>query len=150
MPELWGSWCRHSRILKFWFHSQKGSRARIYENGYNQQITIAKAKRLKLAAEEKAAAQELLEITILLEAAKHGDDFASLDPETAISIAWAVWDTLLAEEHLAVSRVQECEVIPSGGKASKHHEQEWNPHFHFHQNCHTPRSPNHVYLPISW
>ena len=62
-------------------------------------------------AEEKAAAQELLETTMLLEAAKRGDDFTSLDPETAISIVWAAQDTLLVEEHLAVSRVQECEVI---------------------------------------
>ena len=77
----------------------------------NQQTTIAKAKQLKLAAEEKAAAQELLETTVLLEAAKGGNDFTSLDPETAISIARAAWDTLLVEEHLAVSRVQECEVI---------------------------------------
>ena len=34
MPKLWGSWLGHSRILRFWFHSQKGSGARIYENGY--------------------------------------------------------------------------------------------------------------------
>lgn len=77
----------------------------------NQRTTIAKAKRVKLAAEEKAAAQELLETTMLLEAAKRGDDFTSLDPETAISVARAARDTLLAEEHLAVSRVQECEAV---------------------------------------
>lgn len=75
----------------------------------NQRTVIARAKRLKLAAEEKAAAQELLETSMLLEAAQRGDDFTSLDPEMAIGVARAARDTLLAEEHLAVSRVQECE-----------------------------------------
>ena len=72
---------------------------------------IIKARQVKLAAEEKAAAQELLETKMLLEAAQRGDDFTSLDPETAISVARAAHNTLLAEEHLAVSKVQECEVI---------------------------------------
>jgi len=35
MPEQWGSRLGHLRILRFWFWSKKGSRARIYENGYN-------------------------------------------------------------------------------------------------------------------
>lgn len=77
----------------------------------NQRTTLARAKRIKLAAEEKAAAQELFETTMLLEAAQRGDDFTSLDPNTAINVARAARDTLIAEEHLAISRVQECEVV---------------------------------------
>lgn len=77
----------------------------------NQRKTIAKAKRLKLAAEENVAAQELFETTMLLEAAQRGDDFTSLDPKTAIHVARAARDTLIAEEHLALSRVQECEAV---------------------------------------
>ena len=80
----------------------------------NQHAMIAKAKRLKLAAEEKVAAQELYETTMLLEAVKHGDDFTSLDPKTAINVARAARDTLMAEEHLAISRVQECEAVLTG------------------------------------
>jgi len=77
----------------------------------NQRKTIAKAKRLKLATEENVAAQELFETTMLLEAAQRGDDFTSLDPKTAINVARAARNTLIAEEHLALSRVQECEAI---------------------------------------
>ena len=77
----------------------------------NQRTTIIKAKQLKLAAEERAAAQELLETKMLLEAAQRGDDFTSLDPEMAINVARAARNTLLAEEHLALSRVEECEAI---------------------------------------
>ena len=56
-------------------------------------------------------AQELLETKILLEVAQCGDDFTSLNPEMAINVAQAACNTLLMEEHLAVSRVQECEAL---------------------------------------
>ena len=48
---------------------------------------------------------------MLLEVAQHGNDFTSLDPQTAINVVQAACNTLLVEEHLAVSRVQECEAI---------------------------------------
>jgi len=102
-----------------WFDHTQASpheRLRLVAEQYraNQRATIAKAKRLKSAAEEKVAAQELYETSMLLEAVQRGDDFTSLDPQTAINIARAARDTLIAEEHLAVSRVQECEAILTG------------------------------------
>ena len=48
---------------------------------------------------------------MLLEAAQCGDDFTSLNPKMAIHVARAARDTLIAEEHLALSRVQECEAV---------------------------------------
>ena len=77
----------------------------------NQCATIIKAKQLKLAAEERTAVQELLEMKILLKAAQRGDDFTLLDSEMAINIAQAMRNTLLAKEHPAVSRVEGCEAI---------------------------------------
>jgi len=75
---------------------------------------IAKAKQLKLAAEEKVAAQELYETMILLEVIKRRDDFTSLDLKITINVAQATWDTLIAKEHLAVSKVQKCKTILTG------------------------------------
>ena len=96
--------------------AQPNERLRLVAEQYrvHQRKMLIKAKQLKLAAEERAAAQELLETKMLLEAAQHGDDFTSLDPQTAINVARAARNTLLAEEHLAVSRVQECEAVLTG------------------------------------
>ena len=77
-----------------WFdHTQASPQERLWlvseQYRANQCAMITKAKQLKLAAEEKVAAQELYETTMLLEAAKCRDDFTSLDPKTAINIAQA-------------------------------------------------------------
>lgn len=75
-----------------WFDHPQASpheRLRLVAKQYkaNQCTTIIKAKQLKLAAEEKVAAQELYETTMLLEAAKCGDNFTSLDPNMMINVA---------------------------------------------------------------
>jgi len=62
MPELWGSRLGHSRILRFWFHSQKGSRARIYENGYNAKNAV------------KYAFYELAPLVLILDSDDDDDD----------------------------------------------------------------------------
>ncbi|KAF8957388.1 hypothetical protein BDZ97DRAFT_1924641 [Flammula alnicola] len=72
-------------------------------------ISLARARRLRVAAEERHGLSELQEFRVLINAAKEGAEFTSLDPQTAIDLARAARDTLAAEEKLEQLKVAECE-----------------------------------------
>lgn len=76
-----------------------------------QKLSISRARRLKVLAEEHKHVKEVEEISLLHTAAEKGTNFAVFEPQMAIQLARAARDTLVAEEKFISTCIAECKAV---------------------------------------
>ncbi|KAF9473604.1 hypothetical protein BDN70DRAFT_937301 [Pholiota conissans] len=95
--------------------SKRDTELRLLAQRYRAEmkIAIAKESRKSLDAEERGAAQHIIESDILLEIVKEGaaDNKGTLSPRTALRLARAVRNTLTSEETIARLKLQEAKML---------------------------------------
>lgn len=72
-------------------------------------IQVINARRLRVENERRHAAWQFHESSIVLDAARKGSYYISLEPQTAIDVARAAREILLSEEHLLLAVIRERE-----------------------------------------